>query len=138
MPPKSIEMPSMIANTALELWPSAELCIVSIGTGSPPSHALTGNLADLVNTLKRMATDTEEKNRIFREQHRGMVEANRLFRFNVQGLGDVGLQEYEAIDRISGDTHHYLEDFDTSREIEKCVNALNEGVQRLGIAMKKG
>ena len=96
-------------------------------------------MVDLVKTLQRIATDTEEKNNIFREQNRHLVEQGRLFRFNVyHGLSEVGLEEYEAVDRIAEYTQHYLGQFDTMRDLELCVKAMNSGGQRLNIMGQKG
>jgi hypothetical protein len=92
-----------------------------------------------VNTLARIATDTEEKNNIFRRQHADMVEKGRLFRFNVyHGLSDIGLYEHDAVDRIASCTQQYLNHHDTSIDIDRCVKSMSEGGQRLGIMGRQG
>jgi hypothetical protein len=90
------------------------------------------NLLDLVQILAKIVTDTEERNNIFRAAHPDMVAEDRLFRFNVyHGLADVGLEEFKAVDRIADHTDHYLSQYDTTRDIEKCASAMKSGGQRL-------
>ena len=61
-----------------------------------------------------------------------MVEEDRLFRFNVyHGLAGVGLEEYENVHIIADFTDEYLEKFDTTRDVVKCVNTMKSGGQRL-------
>jgi hypothetical protein len=93
----------------------------------------------LIQTLKRIATDTEEKNNIFRLQHPQMVANDRLFRFNVyHGLSQVGLAEHEAVDRIADFTQQYLDQEETRSGIKKCVTSMITGGQRLNIAGQQG
>ncbi|OXV07447.1 hypothetical protein Egran_04789 [Elaphomyces granulatus] len=122
-----------------DLWPDDEKLIISVGTGSGPGGSVTGNLEDLIQTLKRIATDTEEKNNMFRLQHPQMVANDRLFRFNVyHGLSQVGLAEHEAVDRIADFTQQYLDQEETRSGIKKCVTSMITGGQRLNIAGQQG
>ncbi|KAH0559941.1 hypothetical protein GP486_003538 [Trichoglossum hirsutum] len=121
------------------IWPQQDRLIISIGAGNAPGKSVDSNILDLVQTLAEIATDTEERNNIFRATHPDMVKNDRLFRFNVyHGLADVGLEEYNAVDRIADHTDHYLGQYDTAREIEKCVDAMRSGGQRLNFIGGEG
>jgi hypothetical protein len=125
--------------TIIALWPNDDKLIVSVGTGVGPSGAVTGNLKDLIETLKRIATDTEEKNDLFQKQHPSMLEHGRLFRFNVfRGLEQVGLAEHEAVERITDFTQQYLNLQATRSDIKRCINSMLEGEQRLNIMGQQG
>ncbi|KAF2395740.1 phospholipase, patatin family protein [Trichodelitschia bisporula] len=115
-----------------DLWPGQDRMIISIGTGAAPGQDVTGNLFDLARALKRIVTDTEERNDNFRRKHPEMIQNGRLFRFNVQhGLASVGLEEYQHVDSIAGHTGKYLTQFDTRLDVERCTAALKNGGQRL-------
>lgn len=68
-----------------------------------------------------------------------MIDDQRLYRFNVlQGLSDVGLEEYEAKARIAAHTDHYLRRSDTQRDVTSCCSTMAEGAQRLSYVGGKG
>lgn len=115
-----------------ELFPGEDRFIISIGTGSAPGSAVTGNLLELMQTLKKIVTDSEEKNNIFRQKNLQMVREGRLFRFNVfHGLADVGLHEHEHVNLIADHTDAYLRLPDTRRDVIDCVSKMKEVGQRL-------
>lgn len=110
-----------------------------MGTGAAPGQPLTGDLASLANSLKEIVTDTEQTNKEFRMENSDMVRKGRVFRFNVtQGLAAVGLEEHEAMDRIATYTDDYLDDLDVFYTVEKCVETLRSGGQRLGLTSPEG
>src|SRR5215475_6480097 len=99
-------------------WPQQDRHIISIGTGSAPGNFADGNILDLVQPLAKIVTDTEERNNIFRAAHSDTVKNDRLFRFNMyHGLADVGLEEYNVVDRIADHADHYLDQYDSAQEI---------------------
>jgi len=56
-----------------------------------------------------------------------MVQANRLFRFNVyHGLGEIGLDESKEMAQIAARTRTYLRDPEVTRKATACVSALKE------------
>ncbi|KAI9789028.1 MAG: hypothetical protein M1816_006383 [Peltula sp. TS41687] len=121
------------------VWPQQDRLIISIGTGIAPGQAVDGNLMNLVQTLAKIVTDSEERNRIFRSVHQDMVANHRLYRFNVdQGLASVGLEEHKLVNRIANSTDRYLDDPDVMRNIELCAQIMNEGGQRLDLLGGEG
>ena len=92
-----------------------------------------------METLAKIVTDTEERNNIFRAAHSDMIAKDRLFRFNVyHGLADVGLEEHKATDRIADHTDHYLGQYDTTRDVQRCVSSMAAGGQRLNYMGGRG
>ena len=124
---------------SLNMWPGEDRILLSIGTGAAPGQSLTGDLASLANSLKEIVTDTEQTNKEFRTENSDMVRKGRAFRFNVtHGLAAVGLEEHEAVDRIATYTDDYLDDPDVFDTVEKCVETLHSGGQRLGLTSLEG
>ena len=88
-------------------------CVVSIGTGNPGTSAVGTKPLTIANTLKDIATQTKDTERMFAMKHRGLLDKTnvRYFRFNVeQGLQDVGLEEFERHGDITNATAKYLND----------------------------
>jgi predicted acylesterase/phospholipase RssA len=127
-----IEMADIESRT---LWPNDERMILSIGTGSAPGRSLDGGLIKLVDQLIRIVSESDETNNRFRAGHHDMIEANRLFRFTVShGLADIGIEEYQAVNKISTYTETYLNNPDTLRLVEVCIKTMRLGGQRLNIS----
>ncbi|KIX01820.1 uncharacterized protein Z518_09547 [Rhinocladiella mackenziei CBS 650.93] len=100
---------------------------------APPGPDVTGDFKSLVDALKKIVTETDDTSNAFRKRNRDMINADRLFRFNVfHGLADAGLAEHEAVNKAEAHTGTYLKRFDTARDVERCANALKETGQRLG------
>ncbi|KAI9742109.1 MAG: hypothetical protein M1834_000499 [Cirrosporium novae-zelandiae] len=114
------------------LWEEEDRIIVSIGTGIAPAGDVTGNLKELGEALIKLVTDTEERNNVFRQRNRAMVEQGLLYRFNVnQGLGSVGLEEHKAVNLIRTFTDGYLQDPDVQSSVKRCAKIMKDGGQRL-------
>lgn len=100
-------------------------CIVSIGTGKPPISAVGKRADELLRSMVKMATNTENTAREFGNEIYSIPEAARpaYFRFNVEsGLEAVGLEEWEHFERLGEATKTYL---DGLREhVDRCVGAL--------------
>lgn len=101
-------------------------CLVSIGTGNP---GLTSTREDvkgfLLGTLKDIATETENTTAQSLSQHRGLLDQQRYFRYNVdQGLQDVGLEEYRKQPLIESATRTYLANELQKRSLRDCAKNL--------------
>lgn len=102
---------------AKQLWsPGADLtptvkCILSVGTGHPWTIAIPHKATKLPKALVKIMTATEDTQNKFSQRwlHDGDLGRNRYFRLNVRGgLDDVGLANYEKVDRISAATTRYF------------------------------
>ncbi|KAI9848905.1 MAG: hypothetical protein M1838_000346 [Thelocarpon superellum] len=87
-------------------------CVVSIGTGNPGTSAVGDKPWSIVETLKGIATQTENTERLFAMSHPELLSPKRCyFRFNVeQGLQGVGLEEFKRQGDIFNATAKYLND----------------------------
>jgi hypothetical protein len=100
---------------------------LSIGTGDAPGGSFEGSLKTVVDRLKEIALDAERTSDTFFETHSEMARAKRLFRFNVPGLGVVGLEEYKMRATIASYTDTYLERPQTVNSLTECVKGLAAG-----------
>lgn len=122
-----------------DIWPDEDRLLISIGTGIAPNKPFTGNLVALANRLKEIVTDTEQTNEDFEGDHMDMIRNNRFFRFNVsQGLGTIGLEEYQAVGQIEAFTDSYLDSHRVVDSVKTCVKTLRLGGQRMGYASAEG
>jgi len=88
-------------------------CLVSIGTGVSKTEFFGNGLVSIARACARIATDTDEAERTFRNNHASpnQVLHDCYFRFEVeQGLQDVGMEEWKNTEHIWGVTTSYLND----------------------------
>jgi predicted acylesterase/phospholipase RssA len=87
----------LVNEEAQDLFPNEPKIIVSIGTGKAPDPSSGGNLGRLVRALADMATQTEDTANNFKRNNRHEIESGRLqvFRFNVDTIGDMDLEEWK-------------------------------------------
>lgn len=128
-------------NPALELceearnvFPSQKVdCVISIGTGTLPGAELSqpswwhGKIPiHVIPTLKTIATDCDrthiQMSRNFRDK------PNTYFRFNVNGMKDVGLEEWKLLGDIRGKTIAYLQDPGVDANVNAAVKTLHRSL----------
>lgn len=101
---------------AKSIWPDAIQqgriqCLVSIGTGVPDLKNFGDNLKQVVETLKRIATETETTEKRFYNTHEFLGIGERYFRFNVnKGLADIELDDHEKVAEVEASAEDYLRD----------------------------
>lgn len=103
-------------------------CVVSIGTGVSKDEGLGRSLVTVAKACIEIATDTEDTHYKLKEREcrEGGRLRKRYFRFNVdQGLQDVGLAEWEAMDNIWGITRTYMDRH--KEETSECIQCLRQG-----------
>jgi hypothetical protein len=120
----------ILYDEARSVWdvPSGQsfTCVaISIGTGSPPLSTVGKRADELLRSMVKIATDTENAARDFANEIYHTPEGSRpaYFRFNVQrGLEGIGLEEWKHFEKLTEATKIYL---DGLREnVDCCVNAL--------------
>jgi predicted acylesterase/phospholipase RssA len=117
----------LVLREARQIWPDREALLISVGTGSAPSRPFTGNIMEIVESMKAMVTETEKTANDFFIDNRDMVDRSFLFRFNVHhGLANVGLEEHKETATIAGATESYLMDGETALKVQKCVEMLSD------------
>ncbi len=117
----------LVYSEAMDLWPNTVPLLVSIGTGVAPEMAFQGSLLTIAERLKDMATETEKTHLKFKDgSGREMVRRNRYFRFNVPGIGGIGLEEWRKQPELRDQTERYIKDIAASAN--SCVQKLLEVV----------
>lgn len=100
-------------------------CIISIGTGSLSLIPVRKRVDELLRTVVRMATDTEDTAQQFCNEINNMPSTERpaYFRFNVdKGLETIALEEWKHFSTLAEATNDYL---NGNRElVDSCVEAL--------------
>ncbi|KAF2706977.1 FabD/lysophospholipase-like protein [Pleomassaria siparia CBS 279.74] len=101
-------------------------CFISIGTGHAGIRSVSDKgMKNLIQTLQKEATETENTNQQFLGRWRNHVENDRCFRFNVEhGLENVGLAEFDQHDLIRAATSTYLKERGTKGKVRSCVENL--------------
>jgi hypothetical protein len=111
-----------------DVWPNEDRLFLSIGTGSAPGASLEGNVIELVQRLKEIATETHRTAEEFEIDNPDLVDDRRYFRFNVfHGLEHVGLEEYTGRKQIYAATATYLETAASVRQTRQFIAAILSG-----------
>jgi len=101
--------------------------IISLGTGMVSPEEFTGALLTIGEDLAAIATETQRFADQFYRRNKAKAALNNLyFRFNVPGLGDVGLDEAENLDKVKHWTNQYLNNSETSIKVIKAVERLSQ------------
>lgn len=103
-------------------------CIVSVGTGIPNIKKFGNNVTEVMNSIVRIATETEETANTFNHTHPELNKSDqRYFRFNVpRGLAEIGLDEASEAGTIEDMTDVYLRDENTHKQIQQCAKIVAE------------
>ena len=102
-------------------------CLVSIGTGNCGLTSVGEGVQSFLHTLKSIATESEITAADSLSQHRGLLDRERYFRYNVeQGLQGVGLQEYRKQALVEAATISYLKNEVQKRNLRKCAENLGK------------
>lgn len=100
------------------------LCsIVSIGTGQPNLKKFGEGMKEVIESVIRIATETEETANDFHQMHPELE--NKYWRFNTpRGLGEVELDEAKEMGTIEDFTEHYLKTEDVHKQIKACAQVV--------------
>lgn len=103
-------------------------CIISIGTGVSKTEFFGNGLMSIAKACAKIATDTEEAERTFRNNHTkpNQMLHDRYFRFEVdQGLQNVGMEEWKNMEHIWSVTTSYLDDLKRREMLDECATKLH-------------
>ncbi len=96
-------------------------CVVSVGTGVPATLEYGAHFIGRLQTLKRVATDTEATAELFGRDRRRLQEQGRYFRFSVgRGLEDVRLEQAHRMGDIAAATTRYVAAQDVAAQVRAC------------------
>ena len=142
--------PSEVAiEEAKLLWPNAKrFCLVSIGTGKqkvsklpkpvsnnplskiPVLRVLSGGVKGVQALAKIAAVGVElstSSGQVHERMYKRANEKNEEFpyyRFDVDGVDDVGLEEWKKVEELGQITQSYMESAEVTRMLGFCVNDL--------------
>ena len=104
-------------------------CIISIGTGVPNLKKFGKGVQEVVGSIARIATQTENTADNFHRSHPELsVGQQRYFRFNApRGLAEIGLDEASEAGTIEDMTDVYLRDENTVKQVRQCAKVIAEG-----------
>jgi hypothetical protein len=92
------------------MWPGSDRIFVSIGRSTAPGASLDGNIFNLAQRIKEIAIETEGTHEDFYKDYETTLVSNgRYFRFNVEGLERIGLEEHKTCSAIHSARATYLE-----------------------------
>ena len=119
-------------NEAKDAWEPEPLeknlkCLISIGTGVPSVESFKLGLLnlELLDTLVRISTKTEETAESFQRAHSDIDNNRQYFRFNVnQGLEKISLEDASQKDAIMAMTDRYIESQDVFNKLKSCCQRL--------------
>ena len=112
------------------IWGPEELegkirCLVSVGTGLPPSKLFKDDVLHIGTALVALATGTEQKVERFRRDKVHLDESSRYYRFNVtRGLVDIGLEESKEKKEIAAATRQYVGMQDILKQMQACTKSM--------------
>jgi hypothetical protein len=123
-----------VEEEAVDIWYETtgelELLIkafISISTSHPGIRSVSEEgLKQLIDTLRKEATETESTNQRFESRWREFM-ATKCFQFNVtNGLKDVKLAEFDQQDLLRAATVAYLTECATMGVVVACVENLHK------------
>lgn len=119
----------LVHGEASEVFPDREQLIVSLGTGVSKIVRWEPRLLTIAHDLANLATETEKTaDDFFRRDGAKAAKAGRYFRFNVPGLGDIGLDESKQLHDIETLAEHYLDTPEEGLKVQSCAERLLAGV----------
>jgi hypothetical protein len=100
------------------------MIIVSIGTGAGFNRE--SEIPEMANAIEERNAEARAWGEKFEHEHRALMERGwmRYYRFNVEGLEDVPLEEWKCEDEIKERTSRYLARPEVSHMFYACVEAI--------------
>ncbi|KAJ5669542.1 acyl transferase/acyl hydrolase/lysophospholipase [Penicillium macrosclerotiorum] len=119
----------LLHSEASEVFEGRDQLIVSVGTGLEKIMKWQPSLATVAEDLARLATETERTaDDFYRRNGAEAAKAGRYFRFNVPGLGDIGLEESGQLRHIKRLTDRYINQAEVGYKVDSCAKQLTQGV----------
>ena len=119
----------LVHGEASEMFEGREQLIISLGTGIGSPEKFDPKLLTVARLLGGLATETENTaNDFYRREDGKAAKAGRYFRFNVPGMGDIGMDETKKLNDIKLLTNQYLEGAELGQKADLCAKQLAGGV----------
>jgi predicted acylesterase/phospholipase RssA len=119
---------SLVHAEGSEMFREDETLLISLGTGIASDKEYNPTLLTIIHQLVDLATRTQSEADAFIRREGGRdARANRYFRFNVPGIGDIGLEEADKLLQIQLASVKYLNDAETGMKVTSCSQQLALG-----------
>jgi predicted acylesterase/phospholipase RssA len=111
-----------------EMFRDCESLLISLGTGIASDKEYNPNVFTIANELAELATRTRgEADNFMRRDGAKAARAKRYFRFDIPGIGDIGLEEADELHIIKLVSEKFLNDPKIGMKIRRCSEQLTEG-----------
>lgn len=113
---------------ASEMFPGRTQLLISLGTGTGKDTKFDPSLLSVAHQLAQIATETERTaDEFYRRDDARAAKAGLYFRFNVPGLGVIGLEESERLNDIKSLTEKYIDNSEVGQKVLSCTEQLSVG-----------
>jgi predicted acylesterase/phospholipase RssA len=119
---------SLVHAEGSEMFREDETLLISLGTGIASDREYNPNLFTITHQLVDLATRTQgEADAFIRREGGKAARANRYFRFNTPGIGDIGLEEADKLLQIKLVSEKYLNNSEVGMKVTSCSQQLALG-----------
>jgi predicted acylesterase/phospholipase RssA len=111
-----------------EMFRDDETLLISLGTGIASDKEYNPNLFTITNQLVGLATRTQgEADTFIRREGGKAARAKRYFRFDIPGIGDIGLEEADKLLQIKLASEKFLNNPEVGMKVTSCSEQLARG-----------
>jgi len=111
-----------------EVFRDSETLLVSLGTGIASDKEYNPNVSTIANEIARLATRARgEADNFLRRDGAKAARTKRYFRFDIPGIGDIGLEEAEKLHAIKLASENFLNDPEVGMKIRSCSEQFTKG-----------
>jgi len=101
-------------------------CLLSVGTGRPPLTSFGDSVWSVMDSIKKIAAETQKTAQTFHDMHRSLADRNAYFRFNPRDIDEVGLDEAGKRGMVEARTAAYLEDPEVVGMMDRFKQSIGE------------
>jgi len=111
---------------ASTMFENSETILISLGTGTVGTTEFDPNPVTIAKALARIATDTKRSSELYASRDDGKAtDMGKYFRFNVPGLGSIGLDEAERMKDIRNQTEIYLNEAEVGKKAKRAAEMIS-------------
>jgi len=115
-----------------QIWPGRKIGILlSVGTGTSVPREFSNSIIRFITKISaaqlitRLVTECEEThNRVLGHPQLAQGKTGRYFRFNVDHVGAVNLDEWESLESVNSQTEQYFNRLDVMQANSDCADLL--------------
>jgi len=112
---------------ASAMFANSDTILISLGTGTVATTEFDPNPANIAKAFVRIATDAKRSAELYASREDGKAaDAGKYFRFNVPGLGSIGLDEANRMKDIRNQTEIYLNEAEVGKKAKRAVEMISQ------------